>query len=282
MEKDCSPLLAHALAIAKKDDRVRAVVLNGSRVNPNVVPDDFQDIDVAMYVTDFPTYNVAYDRFTRYGEVLIMQTKAEQSFDPDEFNGDIALIQFVSGERLDVSFWPVETFKASVESDSLSAVLIDKDARITHRVVPSEASYHVTPPTEKLFQSCVKQFAFVSLYVAKGVARKHWEYAIEHVRIMRRCLTAMIDWSLTKDGSFSTGKNHAKYEKLLDAKTYAAYVDTFPRATKASIEHAFQTMVNLFETYARSVAEHHGFTHDSEDLTRITHIALGWLCAGNN
>ena len=40
------------LQVAQQDERVRAVGLNGSRVNPELKPDCFSDFDVAYLVTD--------------------------------------------------------------------------------------------------------------------------------------------------------------------------------------------------------------------------------------
>ena len=37
---------------ARSDDRVRAVFMNGSRTNPNVPKDMFQDYDVVYVVTE--------------------------------------------------------------------------------------------------------------------------------------------------------------------------------------------------------------------------------------
>ncbi|HGC6642695.1 TPA: aminoglycoside 6-adenylyltransferase, partial [Streptococcus agalactiae] len=40
------------LNIANRDKRIEAVLLNGSRANPNVPKDDFQDYDI-VFVTNF-------------------------------------------------------------------------------------------------------------------------------------------------------------------------------------------------------------------------------------
>ncbi len=274
------PLLMHALAIAKTDERIRAVVLNGSRVNPAVMPDAFQDIDLAMYVRDFPTYPCDFARFTAYGEVLITQTKAEQVFDPDDFEGDIALIQFASGERLDISFWPIETLETSVINDSLSKILIDKDHRIDTQAEPSEVSYHVKKPTEAMFQSCVKQFYFLTLYVAKGVYRHQWAYAIDHLRLMRHGLEAQIDWSLIAKQSLSTGKHHAKYPVLLDSGDYAAYLKTFPTASKASVTLALNQLLELFAAYAMRVAKQQHYAYNRRNYARVETAAKRWMHKG--
>ena len=38
------------LDVAKKDERIRAVILNGSRANPQATPDIFQDYDIVFIV----------------------------------------------------------------------------------------------------------------------------------------------------------------------------------------------------------------------------------------
>ena len=40
------------LGFARRDDRVRAVWLNGSRANPKAPRDQFQDFDIVYAVTD--------------------------------------------------------------------------------------------------------------------------------------------------------------------------------------------------------------------------------------
>lgn len=41
------------LNIAQTDDRIRAVILNGSRANAKVTPDVYQDYDIVFIVKDF-------------------------------------------------------------------------------------------------------------------------------------------------------------------------------------------------------------------------------------
>ena len=40
------------LNTAREDERIRAVIMNGSRVNPNVKRDCFQDYDIVYVVKD--------------------------------------------------------------------------------------------------------------------------------------------------------------------------------------------------------------------------------------
>ncbi|HMN61986.1 MAG TPA: aminoglycoside 6-adenylyltransferase, partial [Anaerolinea sp.] len=44
------------LNTAKNDPRIRAVIMNGSRVNPNAPVDIFQDYDIIYVVTEVEPY----------------------------------------------------------------------------------------------------------------------------------------------------------------------------------------------------------------------------------
>jgi hypothetical protein len=42
--------------LATKDDRIRTVLLNGSRANPNIQPDKLQDFDLVFIVNDLESF----------------------------------------------------------------------------------------------------------------------------------------------------------------------------------------------------------------------------------
>lgn len=44
------------LGVAQGDERIRAVYMNGSRTNPNVPRDMFQDFDVVYVVTEIASF----------------------------------------------------------------------------------------------------------------------------------------------------------------------------------------------------------------------------------
>ena len=44
------------LGIAQNDERIRAVIMNGSRANPNAPADIFQDYDIVYIVTDIASF----------------------------------------------------------------------------------------------------------------------------------------------------------------------------------------------------------------------------------
>ena len=62
------------LDVAKADERIRSVLLVGSRANPAVPKDNYQDYDITYFVTDIvPFYNNPAWVEAYFGKPLIMQ-----------------------------------------------------------------------------------------------------------------------------------------------------------------------------------------------------------------
>ena len=70
--------------VAKKDDRIRAVYLNGSRANPNVTKDIFQDYDIVYVVTETTSFIADKDWINQFGEIQIMQYPDEHPDYPSD------------------------------------------------------------------------------------------------------------------------------------------------------------------------------------------------------
>jgi aminoglycoside 6-adenylyltransferase len=60
------------LNIAKKDERIRAVFMNGSRTNPNAVKDIFQDYDIEYVVKETKSFREDKSWIDKFGERLYM------------------------------------------------------------------------------------------------------------------------------------------------------------------------------------------------------------------
>ncbi len=51
---------------AKKDERIRAVIMNGSRTNPNARKDFFQDYDIVYIVRDVQSFTKDHSWVNRF------------------------------------------------------------------------------------------------------------------------------------------------------------------------------------------------------------------------
>ena len=137
------------LTTAQQDERIRAVIMNGSRTNPNVPRDPFQDFDIVYFVTDMTSFTKDHTWIERFGEIMILQMP-EAMIDPPPMNdGHFAyLMQFADGNRIDLTLFPLARFH-EFEAESLSAMLLDKDGLFTDLPAPSESDHLPMPPTAR-------------------------------------------------------------------------------------------------------------------------------------
>lgn len=148
------------LTFARNNDRIRAVLMNGSRVNPKSTKDIFQDYDIVNLVTEVEPFKDETFIVSHFGQPIIVQ-KPEDKMDPPPV-GDGRYnynMQFVDGNRIDLSFFPLSKIDELLQ-DSLTKVLIDKDQRIPSLPAPSERSYMIQEPTEQLYADCCDEFLF--------------------------------------------------------------------------------------------------------------------------
>ena len=115
------------LGIAKSDERIRAVILNGSRANPNAASDVFQDYDIVYIVTEMVSFKSEPAWIDRFGEMMIMQLPDDMDDPPPGDNDSYGyLMQFADGNRIDLTLFPAARLDELGE-DSLSVLLLDKD-----------------------------------------------------------------------------------------------------------------------------------------------------------
>jgi aminoglycoside 6-adenylyltransferase len=61
------------LGVAKNDERIRAVYMNGSRTNANVPKDIFQDYDIVYVVSETRPFIESPNWIDCFGELLMIQ-----------------------------------------------------------------------------------------------------------------------------------------------------------------------------------------------------------------
>lgn len=87
---------------------IKAVMLHGSRTNPNVTKDRLQDFDI-VYVVDQMEYFLNNDYVKRFGEVAIMQPPNKMTLFESENSETFAyLMQFKDGNRIDLTLMSEE------------------------------------------------------------------------------------------------------------------------------------------------------------------------------
>ena len=251
------------LKAASEDELVRAVVLSGSRANPEVPEDMYQDYDVCFYVTDIkPFYNRPDWITAKFGRPLIMQMPEAMRY-PAGDGHFCYLVIFEDGVRIDLSF----DFRNYIDDGEPAVVLLDKDSGnglVPVLGPPDDSKWHIKPPSELFYYSCCNNFWWCLNNAAKGIARDELPYVMKMLNeVVRSELHDMINWyiGVSRGFSISAGKDGKYYKKLLPEEIYERYVKTYSGGNYSDIWDAVYTMCKLFHDLATAVAGHFGFAY---------------------
>ncbi len=265
-------MLELIIGTAENDERIRAVIMNGSRVNPNAQGDIFQDFDIIYIVSEVASFKNDRRWINRFGKMMIMQLPDDMQYPPPDPDGSFTyLMQFTDGNRIDLCLFPVARL-TELPQDSLSLLLLDKDGIIAPFAPPSEHDYIPRPPTEKAYLDCCNEFWWVCPYVAKGLWRQEIVYARYMLdQVIRPQLMKMLTWYVGTSTDFMG--NPGAYGKYLGKYLKPEWWDMLQKIyADADYEHtwdALLTMGDLFRTVAVDVAIYMGLEYPRGDDERV-------------
>jgi aminoglycoside 6-adenylyltransferase len=261
------------LDTARDDERIRAVVLSGSRANPRVRRDIFQDFDIAYFVTDVDSFTRDNTWIDRFVLIMILQTPEAMGDPPPASDGRFAyLMQFTDGNRIDLTLLPVANVR-EFKRESLSLLLLDKDGIFEPFPAPDESDFLPKPPTAKAFFDCCNEFWWVCPYVAKGLWREEIIYAKYMLdRVVREQLMKMLAWHVGVKTRFTRGPGKAgkHLRQRLEPELWMMLEKTYSDAGYDNTWDALFTTCDLFRTAAGVVARHFGFDYPRGDDQRVS------------
>lgn len=261
------------LGAAREDDRIRAVIMNGSRANPNAQRDLFQDYDIVYVVTEMEPFVANLAWVQRFGELMILQLPdAMQEPPPAHYDSFTCLAQFVDGNRIDLTIYPLARL-AQMERDSQSILLLDKDGCIEPFPPASDRDYLPQPPSEAAFGFCCNEFWWVSTYVAKGLWRNELPYARQHLEeVLRGELHKMLVWRFGVQTGFAAapGKMGKYLQRQLEPQLWALWLQSCAGGSVEAHWEALEAMCSLFRTLAQEVGAHFGYPYPAGDDERVS------------
>ena len=257
------------LGVAKADKRVRAVLQNGSRSNPNVPKDIYQDFDIAYMVTDVVSFTKDHSWIDIFGKRLMLQMPEtmRQLDGPNEDGHFGYLMLFEDGNRIDLSLVPINDDNLK-QYDCLTLCLLDKDGIVPQYENASDKDFWVKPPDELFYYSCCNNFFWCLQNTAKGIARDELSYAMEMFNhYVRNELNDMVSYyiGINTDFSVSTGKMGKYFKKYLPAELYDQYAKTYSNSDYNNLWAAIFTACELFRTLAIKVVDYFGYTYNRQD-----------------
>ncbi|UVI28498.1 aminoglycoside 6-adenylyltransferase [Paenibacillus spongiae] len=268
------------LNAARRDDRIRAVYMNGSRTNSNAPRDLFQDYDVVYVVTETASFIQDEGWVSVFGDLLIIQEPDKNDrligIDRDFDRSYAYLMLFTDGIRIDLHIETKESMLVGYVSDKLTRPLLDKDNCLPLIPAPADKDYWVKEPTEAHFMSCCNEFWWCLQNVAKGIWRDELPYAKQMFeQPVRAALDEMVSWWIgTKhDFRISTGKMGKYFKRYLPESHWNQYKATYSDGSYEHMWNAIFVACELFRTLANDVAAYGGFTyHVQEDVNMTNYL----------
>ncbi len=263
-------MLQLILTFATQNDSVRAVVMNGSRVNPNAPRDPFQDYDIAYLVRDVAQFRRRAEIPTYFGDPMIVQLPEDMQ-DPPPQGGDryVYLMQFKDGARIDLGINRL-AYAKEIVTDSLSLVLMDKDGFLGQLPPPSDADYLTRSPTEQAFNDCCNEFWWLNIYAAKAIWRDQLPFVVHIMEgLLRPQLVKMLCWAIVVSRGMPTafGKHGAHLGQYMEPHDWALFRSTYVGAEYASTWASLRTFGELFRAAGARLALELGYTYlEKEDL----------------
>jgi aminoglycoside 6-adenylyltransferase len=265
------------LGVAQKDERIRAVYMNGSRTNPNAPKDIFQDYDIVYVVTETASFIKDEKWINIFEDLLLIQEpdKNDKLIGMDiDFDSSYGyLMLFTDGNRIDLHIETKETMIDGYAKDKLTIHLLDKDNILPFITAPTDIDYRVKKPTKPLFMSCCNDFWWCLQNVAKGIWRDELPYAKQMFEyVIRARLDEMVSWWIgTKhDFQVSTGKMGKYFKKYLSESYWGMYEETYSDSNYDNLWNSIFVTCELFRTLAKDVAEHLLFMYPIDDDTNMT------------
>lgn len=260
------------LNTANQDERIRAAYMNGSKVNPTIEKDAYQDYDIVYAVTDIIPFIKDRRWLTVFGDTYMVQ----EPDDPEMFGGESYdrmdkytwLMLFDDGNRIDLTVQTLKKAQSEVTTDKLTVLLLDKDGLLPQLMPPTDRDYHVKKPSEREYLACCNEFWWCLNNVAKGIARDELPYAMQMYNCnVRDMLDRMVEWQIGINTEFtaSAGKMGKFYKKYLSDELYFLYAQTYSTSDYEQLWESVLTACSLFRRIAITVADVFGYKYNQND-----------------
>ena len=250
---------------------VRAVLLNGSRANPHIKPDKFQDFDIMLLVSGIKKFTTDLNWTEVFGKKILQQSPdkmvvGDYHAEPGPAFHYLMLLE--DGNRIDFTLFPQEKFPSAFRPDGLTVVWLDKDLRFLNIASPNDKDYFTCRPTGKEFSDYCNEFWWVSTNAAKGLARAEIIYAKEMQELyLRPVLMTVLKWYIGSQNAFSvaTGKSGKHFKKYLPKDVYRKLLLTYSGYSIRDNWKSLFIMSKLFSMVAVDTAAVMGFDYNFEE-----------------
>ncbi|MBN2876461.1 MAG: aminoglycoside 6-adenylyltransferase [Bacilli bacterium] len=253
--RDLNRELQRILQFAKENDNIRALVLQGSFVNDNVLKDDFSDLDPLFYVRDTSQFITKNDWKQYFGKP--MSEFSDEGVVRDGLKWYTRLTIFDDGFKIDFGFQSVELAKYANDMQ-LYRIYLDKDDILPKPEVTDERKFYVIRPTEEQFLARINAFFYDSSYVVKALARNEM-YFVKYMESVIRDdkIKILLDWYIGLDYDFkvNTGIMGRYFRRYLDDEIWNMMLRTYSNGERTKSAEGLMAMFDLVHKLGIKIAE---------------------------
>lgn len=263
--RDDKTIIKLITGLAESRDEIRYVVVNGSRVNPNVKGDLLQDYDVCFGVADNSFFLKDKSWMSYFGDLAIYQHNVINSGSETEFH--IFLMQFKDLVRIDLSIKDCKNWESEKE-DSLTVVLLDKDNKLEGLPPPGDSGYLTKKPAEAEFDEIINEYWWCKTNVIKGLFRKELPYVkYMYETIVRNCMTQIMKWYIAAENNWNINSGYCGkwIERQLPKRLWEKIKRTYTGNDYGEIWKALIEGGALIRELGLKVASELNFTYPIDD-----------------
>jgi aminoglycoside 6-adenylyltransferase len=184
------------VAWAESQPEIRALLMIGSRARPDATADEWTDLDLLVFATDFEPYLAGDEWLQTIGKVWLNLHHRTGGGHPER------MVHFDGGYKVDFVFYPVGELREMVASGQLGAVyqrgydvLVDKDGLAAQLPPPPYAAPPYQRPSPEVFRLAVDTFWHDAIYIARQIRRRNlWSARARKNKIEQRVLLKMLEW----------------------------------------------------------------------------------------
>jgi aminoglycoside 6-adenylyltransferase len=262
-------LLSNVIQWAKEEERVRALVLVGSRAQSQGT-DDLADFDIRIFTQNYEPYIHDDQWLSRFGKVWL--SIPEQYDEADEVV-PTRLVIYEDGIKVDFALYTMALLP-KMRWIGGYRVLLDKEdvsAQIKN-VLPDETRV----PNEEEFVSVCKEFWFEAYHVAKYLKRNELWLVKFRDWSAKTFLLRMIEWNEQgrHNWNYQTYWMGTKMHEWMSPEIWENLHHTFAHFDRNDSWEALLKTIELFRTVALQIAPRMNFAYPKDVDENITGFIL--------
>ena len=259
---------------AKTQPNLRAILVVGSKARNDHPGDQWSDLDLQVFATDFQEYLSGTDWLGYFGAVWMCLPFHPAGSEPQR------LAIFAGGHKVDFHFFPLSELLRMVQMQTLDDVylrgyyaLLDKDG-LAAKLPPAPGKpFPGDMPSVDSFMLCVSMFWFGALACAKMIWRGDlWSVKTGDSRLKSHLLS-MLEWHARavhgwEYDTWHSGKFLFEWTDPLSRQTL---YEIFAHFDRQDSKRALFATMDLFRRLARETADRLGYTYPSSLDEQISH-----------